>query len=643
MLRSTLFPVAAVALLGGAPDDLYRLDRLPALRPVVKVGSFSSYDRTGGNEDGFSGKYSFLRKEDDALVLAELNGPGVITRIWTATPNDSPLEFFFDGEASPRLTIPFRELFSGKRPPFLAPVAGSGAGGYYSYTPLEFQKSCKIRLRGPQMRFYQINYALYEPGAQVSTFDPDSPQLRARVIEAAKLWAGAGQEIAPAGAQRVRKRHTLEPGQSAMLFEAKRGGRVVGVKLSPASAFSGPDRAVVIRAEWDGEKTPAVLAPVSDFFGYSFGDPAARSLLVGTAGETSYIYFPMPFDRSARISIISERTAGPPVRFESEVLWSEEPRRADEGRFYAHWRRENPTVSGRPFTFVETNGCGHLVGVMLQAQGAEPGATLFFEGDDQATIDGELAIHGTGSEDFFNGGWYDVPGRWCGRVSLPLSGAMDYEKALARTAAYRFLLADAYSFRKSLRLTIEHGPEKNLIKADYTAVSFLYLMDAPSWAGTPLPAVAARAVVEPAKLVFVPGWQQPLYAFSMMNMTVGKRVEKIGGESVRVFSVDAKWRETFGPHYVAFSVKIPKAGEYEIALQALTGPEQGAVQLLVNDAPAGDEVSFTAAGRAVSEAKPLGTLRLDAGENHLFFRLGSAPEMKGRIRADLVRIHCTRR
>ena len=24
---------------------------------------------------------------------------------------------------------------------------------------------------------------------------------------------------------------------------------------------------------------------------------------------------------------------------------------------------------------------------------------------------GELVIRGTGSEDFFNGGWYDVPGR----------------------------------------------------------------------------------------------------------------------------------------------------------------------------------------------------------------------------------------
>lgn len=81
-------------------EALYRLDRLPAFRESVKVGSISSYDRSGGNDDGFSGKYSYLRKEGDALVLADLKGPGVIYRLWTPTPTDDLLEFLFDGEAT---------------------------------------------------------------------------------------------------------------------------------------------------------------------------------------------------------------------------------------------------------------------------------------------------------------------------------------------------------------------------------------------------------------------------------------------------------------------------------------------------------------------------------------------------------------
>ena len=59
-------------------EELYRLDKLPEFKKSTKVASMSSYDRTGGNDDGFSGKYSFVRKEEDGLVIADLKGPGLI-------------------------------------------------------------------------------------------------------------------------------------------------------------------------------------------------------------------------------------------------------------------------------------------------------------------------------------------------------------------------------------------------------------------------------------------------------------------------------------------------------------------------------------------------------------------------------------
>jgi hypothetical protein len=58
----------------------------------------SSYDRTGGNDDGFSGLYSFVRKDDEGLILAEIDGPGAIYRIWIF-PEDSEVTTF-DGYAS---------------------------------------------------------------------------------------------------------------------------------------------------------------------------------------------------------------------------------------------------------------------------------------------------------------------------------------------------------------------------------------------------------------------------------------------------------------------------------------------------------------------------------------------------------------
>jgi hypothetical protein len=59
-------------------QELYRLDRLPVLKESIKVASISSYDRTGGNNDGFGGQYSYVRKENDGLVLADLDLTNII-------------------------------------------------------------------------------------------------------------------------------------------------------------------------------------------------------------------------------------------------------------------------------------------------------------------------------------------------------------------------------------------------------------------------------------------------------------------------------------------------------------------------------------------------------------------------------------
>jgi len=100
-------------------QELYRLDRLAVLKESIEVASVSSYDRTGGNNDGFGGQYSYVRKEKDGLVLADLQGPGVIYRIWTPTPTDDMLEFYFDSENEPGIRVKFRDLFFGKHPVFV--------------------------------------------------------------------------------------------------------------------------------------------------------------------------------------------------------------------------------------------------------------------------------------------------------------------------------------------------------------------------------------------------------------------------------------------------------------------------------------------------------------------------------------------
>ena len=100
--------------------------------------------------------------------------------------------------------------------------------------------------------------------------------------------------------------------------------------------------------------------------------------------------------------------------------------------------------------------------------------TLFFDGDDSTVVDGKLALHGTGSEDYFNGGWYAFPDRWDDAQSLPFHGSLAYNLPLCRTGAYRFYFADKIPFQHTLHHSIEHGPINNNIPAIYSSVAFYY-------------------------------------------------------------------------------------------------------------------------------------------------------------------------
>jgi hypothetical protein len=627
-------------------DELARLDLLPKFKRSVKVGLVSSYDRTGGNDDGFSGKYSYVRKEPGGLVLADLEGPGAIYRIHTPTPTDDIVEFYFDGEPSPRLSLKVIELFDGTRPPFLAPVADSGVGGYTCYMPLTYRKSCKVVVKAESFQFYDLNYAVFPAGTDVPTYeDPPSADFLAKVEEAAALLHRAGEDIsavaAPAGAaiSIVRTKVALAPGGQAVLYETSKPGRIVGLRISPAAAFAGAERDIVLRAFWDGAKEPAVECPVGDLFGYSFGEPAARSLLVGTTDDgVNYLYFPMPFARGARIELVSERPAGSaPLSVEAEVVTADAGRGADEGRFYARWRRENPCAPGRPYTYLRTSGRGHVVGVILQAQGLETGSTGFFEGDDRAVLDGEAAVMGTGSEDSFNGGWYDVPGRWERRTSLPLSGCLEYKKPLARTGGYRFFLTDSYAFTRSIDYTIEHGPEGNAVPTDYASVVFFYTHEPPP-AGEMLPPSADRRIAGLPRVVFVPGWNVPIHTTSLRNAVWTKVSLGVGSARVRCFSMRTDGDDVFGPHHVSFVCDLPEAGRYRIAVKAVLGPDQGILRIFERDRPAGEAVNLYAPERVVSEPLPLGIFEMSRGDNIVYFHLvGSDPRSKG-MNLDLAEI-----
>ena len=464
-------------------EQLKRVDMLPLYRSNTVNEQFSSYDRTGGNDDGFSGKYSYIRKENGNLVLAEFKGAGVVNRIWTPTPTDDMIAFYFDGEKKPRLRLKFSDLFSGKVYPFTKPVCGNDIGGFYSYIPIPFKKSLKIVFEGEKIMFHQIQ-ARMMPGVNVETWTGNFSEADKELLsEVNELWADISPAVksfthgVSAGVKTQQKTFTILPGEEAPFFDVNTGGRIVGFEIDGGTSFEGTYKDVILSAKWDNEKVEAIYAPVADFFGYAFGKPAMRGMLIGRYGTSNYSYIPMPFDQSATMKLIYKKRDGVqqnPISVTVKVHYNDNKRNvAQEGKLYTEWKREKPEL-GQYYKFLETNGKGHYVGTVHHAQALRPGMTLFWEGDDVTNIDGKMRMHGTGSEDYYNGGWYALLDRWDRGISLPLHGSLDYSLPMHRTGAYRFFLSDKLSFEKEIFHAMEHGEVNNDFPVDYASVAFYY-------------------------------------------------------------------------------------------------------------------------------------------------------------------------
>ena len=467
-------------------EDLYDISSLPAYASGTHSAEVSTYDRTGLNNDGFEGTYSFIRRNaDSSLVIFDVKGPGVINRIWTPTPSDDSLDFFIDDTAKISFTICYRDLFSGKVYPFIAPLCANQLGGFYCYLPVPFNESCKIVFRGKRTRFHQIGYRLFPEGIGVDKFSLPLKKEQEQAIEKIKLkWNNPSFNVKDINNEKltfssIRKNLTLSPGENATVFETKTAGRIIGFEISSPDNLEKIARSIDLKITWDNEGTAAVYCPLADYFGYAFGKPSMKSLLIGSDGENNYSYFPMPFDKSARIELLYRAPADGnkerAINFQSKIFFTKQKRDiANEGKFYAWWRRDNPVPVNQPHVMLDIKGKGHFVGTALQAQGLKTGMTIFFEGDDSTVVDGELRMHGTGSEDFFNGGWYALLDCWDAAMSLPLSGALDYSIPLCRTGGYRLFVGDKVSFERSFFQSIEHGGEYNLVPADYTSVNYYY-------------------------------------------------------------------------------------------------------------------------------------------------------------------------
>ena len=265
----------------------------------------------------------------------------------------------------------------------------------------------------------------------------------------------------------------IPPGGTLTVAELKGPGQIVHIWNTIAHDAPNYSRLMTLRIYWDGEEHPSVEAPIGDFFGIGHGiDKSFVSLpiKVSSDGRGRNCYWPMPFRKSARITVSNEsdKRCG---AFYFYVDWQKHkslPK--DTAYFHAMYRQEFPCVMGQNYLLADIVGRGHYVGTIQSVQMMSPG--WYGEGDDFFFIDGEKEprLRGTGTEDYFCDGWgfrvQDGP-----FYGAPLWEGYDTGH---HGSVYRFHIPDPVAFKKSLRVEIEHkgsqrfpdGTESGFIERD---------------------------------------------------------------------------------------------------------------------------------------------------------------------------------
>ncbi|GIL31341.1 DUF2961 domain-containing protein [Actinocatenispora comari] len=490
----------AAAELGPVGWDTYRHpERLAELPTGSRTAQFSSFDRTGGNGDGFDGTYSCLRTTGDGCVIAERTGPGEIDSIWFTRDNGDVsrtgnITVTLDG--TDVLHAPLQDVVDGKiGAPFVYPLvanASQSSGGVYIDVPMPFAHSMRVTTDANPL-FYHVTYRQFPAGAHVARFDPSD---RASDVLTTLAAAGtADPKPAQPGARTAQHTVDVAAGHTATLDTEQGPGALTALRLhlpqltapgGDPDAVAHTDRILAhvrLRISFDGERT--VDAPLGEFFGTGLGLYPVRSLYFGVDPDARTLtsWWLMPYRQSATVQLVNSSdtairggdvsvTAAPADHWARDLAPG-----GPDGYFRATAHRAG-TVDGRDHTFLDTSGRGRLIGVSQTMIGKITSGNLrdYLEGDERLYVDGSAspAMHGTGTEDFYQSGWYFNHGTY----TDPLNGNTGHETQTAGcaydcTSAYRLLLGGGPAFGSSIRFGIEHGPGDH-DPATYGSTAFWY-------------------------------------------------------------------------------------------------------------------------------------------------------------------------
>jgi Protein of unknown function (DUF2961) len=479
-------------------DTYRRLDRLPYLSPDTQTLQVSSFDRSGGDFDISTGNQNgsggCLASGGAGCVIAEDRGAGEVDSIWFTRDGGNvtrmgTIRIDLDGQTV--IDAPLQALVDGERAaPFVWPLVANAAqspAGVYIKVPMPYRQSMRISV-AKNLQYYHVDYRQFSTTDGVSTFSAADSALD--VI--AMLRAAGTIDPKPAAPTAAHHNRVVEvPADAGLTIAESTGSATIsGLRLQLPEPTDQLLTGLRLQIEFDGRTL--VDSPLGEFFGAGLGTNTVRSLMFAAIPQPSGSlslseWWPMPFARTAHITLVNT-TPTPVPGIDTDVVTTPDPQWApalSSGRagYFTARSHAGPTTLGQDWLFADEPGHGKFVGVSHTIRGSRiktafsDDAPYFLEGAERVYTDGSPSPrwYGTGTEDFYEGGWYFKNGT---HFSDPLTGQPDQRTEAGGcadycVATYRLMLADAIGYHSAIRFGIEHG-KRNMVQPDYSSTAFLY-------------------------------------------------------------------------------------------------------------------------------------------------------------------------
>ena len=247
----------------------------------------------------------------------------------------------------------------------------------------------------------------------------------------------------------------LAPGETKTLLNVAGSGLINRIWMTVSDRSPEMLRSLRLRMFWDDTEQPAVSAPLGDFFGVGLGRRTAFecALFSDPEGRSFNCFIPMPFRKSARITLTNESdTPLHHLFYDVDLLLGVE-HTPETLYFHTHWRRESPNALGREFVILpRVPGSGRFLGCNLGViADARYAGTWWGEGEVKCWFgdDTDPTLCGTGTEDYIGTGWGQ------GVYGHRTQGCLIADKVNREWAFYRYHIDDPIFFDDGCRVAIQ--------------------------------------------------------------------------------------------------------------------------------------------------------------------------------------------